>query len=299
MSFVAFAAGAAGFALHAACQPRRGVAVAQAAGAGLCFALAAMSRPSGLPMLALLLAVLLLSDLRLCRAGAAQAGAFLLPAVLGVGALLWYNMARFGSAFDFGVVHQLTVTDIHWRGVDPLEWARALYHYILEPYTVNSRFPYLSPAYHALPTTGRYVFTLSGAGVLASPLPWLAALAPLCAPRGPLPPGALRRERRLALGLPLLASLPLMLVAYGLAGAILRYTFDYRLFYALAALAVALPALSDRRTQGRRALALVCLLVCLATVWEGFQLLFDNERDYILNYSPQVFYALQRMFFPY
>ena len=35
------------------------------------------------------------------------------------------------------------------------------------------------------------------------------------------------------------------------------------------------------------------------SVFVGAGMLFDNERDYILNNSPQIYYALQRMFFPY
>lgn len=54
----------------------------------------------------------------------------------------------------------------------------------------------------------------------------------------------MQRERRWTLLLPLLASLPLMLASYGLAGAILRYTCDFRLFYVLGGVACAVAMLS-------------------------------------------------------
>lgn len=103
--------------------------------------------------------------------------------MLGVGAILWYNLARFGSILDFGAKHQLTVTDVHWQSVRLTELPQALYRYLLEPLTWNNRFPYVSVGYHSLPAAGRYVFTLTSIGVLAFPVVWALLLMPLTAPR--------------------------------------------------------------------------------------------------------------------
>jgi hypothetical protein len=185
LSYVCFAAGAIAFGLSATLAGRRRLAALRYALSGVCFALAAMSRPGALPMLAAFLAPLFVTELIRRRARLPQAAAFLIPAAAGVGAILWYNAARFGSALDFGATYQLTVTDMRFSALRLSEWPDALYHYLLEPLEWNNRFPYLSLAYHASPAAGRYVFTLSNAGVLVFPVTWAAALWPLEAARFP------------------------------------------------------------------------------------------------------------------
>ncbi len=297
LSFVCFAAGSIGFGLHASLQTRRWLRYTQYLLSGVCFALAAMSRPSAVLQVAAMLAPVFIALLIYERARFADAAAFLVPALLGVGALLWYNAARFGSIFDFGAAHQLTVADMRWQTLRWQEWPQALYHYLLEPLGWTNRFPYLTVSYHALPAAGRYVFALSSTGVLAYPVTWAILFYPLAAAR--FPAKTLARERKLALFLPLLASLPLMLLSYNIAGAILRYTCDFRLFYALAGCLVAMALLTRADTPERRAIAAVCALLCVFSLLVGFGMLFDNERDYIAQYSPQIYYGLQRMFFPY
>ncbi len=299
LSFVTFCAGSVAFGLHASVQPRRGLRYAQYALSGVCFALTAMSRPGALPMLAAFLAPLFVCELIRRRARIGDAASFLVPALLGAGALMWYNAARFGSVFDFGQAYQMSVADMHWNRVRLMELPQALYHYLLEPLAWNNRFPYLSAGYHASPTAGRYVFTLPCAGMLAFPVVWALALWPLASARFPAETPLLRRERNWTLLLPLLVSLPLMLVSYGLAGAILRYTCDFRLFYALAGVLCAMAMATRANTPEKKALAAVCVLLCAGSLFVGFALLFDNERNYVLRNSPQIYYGLQRMFFPY
>ncbi|MDD3212562.1 MAG: hypothetical protein PHY64_02755 [Eubacteriales bacterium] len=299
LSFVCFCAGAIGFGLHATLQPTRWLRYTQYALSGLCLALTAMSRPSALPMLFALLAPLFVTELVRRRARLREAVSFLSPALLGIGALLWYNAARFGSILDFGMTKQLTVTDMHWSGVRLSELAPALYHYLMEPLSLINRFPYIAVSYHSLPTVGRYVFAISNTGVLSYPVTWAAVLLPLAGAYFPMETPLLKRERRLTLWLPLLVSIPMMLVSYGLAGAILRYTCDFRIFYALVGALAAVMMATGAKTPERKALAAICILLCLLSLSVGFGMLFDNERDYILNHSPQVYYGFQRMFFPF
>ena len=299
LSFVAFCAASIGFGLHATLARKKWARLSSYFLSGVCFALCAASRPSALPMLFAFLAPLYVMELIRKHAGVWDAAAFLTPAMLGVGALLWYNAARFGSVFDFGARHQLTVTDVHWQTVHPTELSQALYHYLLEPLVWNSKFPYVAVGYHSLSTAGRYVFTLSNVGVFCFPVIWALTLMPLASPCGLEGSAQLRLERRLTYLLPLLVSIPLMLASYGIAGAILRYTCDFRLFYALPAVGCAVAIMSRSGSPERTALAAVMAALCLASILIGLGLIFDNERDYILKNSPQIYYGFQRMFFPY
>lgn len=296
LSFVGYAAGAIAFGLQASTQKRRWFSLVLYAFSGLCLALAVASRPTPAPMIAAMLAPVFIGELASKRAKLGEALAFLIPALLGVGAVLWYNAARFGNPFDFGATHQLTVTDVHWQQVRLTELHSAIYHYLLEPLTFTSIFPYVTTTPHAMPSLGRYIFQMSSAGVMAIPITWALCLMPL-GRRELLP--ALQQERRWALLLPLIVSLPLMLLNYGVAGIILRYTCDFRLFYTLAAVACAMPVMSRFATAERRTLAVLCIGLCIVSIFISLGLMFDNERNYVMEKSPAIFYGLQRMFFPY
>jgi hypothetical protein len=52
-------------------------------------------------------------------------------------------------------------------------------------------------------------------------------------------------------------------------------------------------------TAERKALAVLCAALCVASLFVGVGMLFDNERNYIVKNLPQIYYGLQRMFFPY
>ena len=67
----------------------------------------------------------------------------------------------------------------------------------------------------------------------------------------------------------------------------------------LLALLCALPLMSNADTPDKRALAVLFAALCVLTVFMETMLLFDNERDYLLKYSPQVYYGIQRALFPY
>jgi len=83
---------------------------------GVCFGLTAGCRPS-FALVAVFMAVAV--SLRLI-ANKTRALAFVLPIVICGALLAWYNYARFDSPFDFGVRHQLSVsqTDVqeHYSG---------------------------------------------------------------------------------------------------------------------------------------------------------------------------------------
>ena len=74
-------------------------------------------------------------------------GALAAPLAVGGAALAWYNYARFGSIFEFGLYYQLAYNlqsfyhTMFLRGYIP----QNLYNYFLNPFSVGSSFPFLIP----------------------------------------------------------------------------------------------------------------------------------------------------------
>lgn len=299
LSYVCFFAGALAAGLHApqAGAPWRRRALY--AVSGLCFALTAMSRAHAAPMLFAMLTPLFIGDLAAKKAKGWDAAAFLLPAVAGLGLMLAYNALRFGNPFEFGASHQLTVADIRTQRATLFDLPQALYTYLLYPVRWVVAFPYVSLTKYTASAVGHQVYTDVSFGILTLPIVWALLLFPLHGLPGDADGLRLRRERGWALLAPLAVSLPLMLLSFGMAGVLIRYVSDYFLIYALAGIACALPVMSRFDTPERKALAVACAGLCVATVVLGALLVFRNERSYLVTQSPAIYYGLQRMFFPF
>ena len=103
----------------------------------------------------------------------------LLPALIVVIALFWYNIARFGSPLDFGNRYQITVTDMtHY--VEPLaNIVPMLGYYLFLPLRFVDSFPYLATNPTPLPLWGYRESMVAGLFVacplalLSLAIPWL------------------------------------------------------------------------------------------------------------------------------
>jgi hypothetical protein len=124
--------------------------------AGVCWALAIGSQfTQVLPvMLILLICALFLGSG--AQAGLAHSkvlvaiGMLCAPVALMLLGLAWYNMARFGSILEFGYRYQLAVVNLHehYREIfSPLYALPNLYNYLLNPFHLDSTFPFLIPQY--------------------------------------------------------------------------------------------------------------------------------------------------------
>lgn len=74
-----------------------------------------------------------------------QTVAALLPLVIVIAPLLWYNYARFGSVFDFGSKYNLTgfdMTEYHQRNLVTLI---IMVKYLFQPLAFSSAFPFIEP----------------------------------------------------------------------------------------------------------------------------------------------------------
>ncbi len=102
--------------------------------------------------------------------------AFFVPLAAGAAALMWYNAARFDSPFEFGANYQLTVSDIHASTVTLSLLPAAIYHYFLQPMSVDASFPFLRPSYSVMANYGRYMYIENCLGAINFPLLWTSAL---------------------------------------------------------------------------------------------------------------------------
>jgi hypothetical protein len=298
LALICFSAGAIGFGYHAAEQKRAWLRIAQYALSGLCFGLAVMTRMTALPVLVALIAPLFVFELLKKRAKFPHALAFLIPAAAGLGIVFWYNAARFGSILDFGYSNQLTTLDSHYQKLCAADFPHALYHYLLTPVTFSGEFPYLSAGWGDIGTLGGYKFISYSVGMLAFPITWGAALMRLSRPqgdRGRLSPAS---ERRWAFLAAIAVSILCIWISYCLAGNIMRYVCDFLFFFSLIGALCVLPVMTKPGTPERRALCAICVLLCLTSILVSFCLLFSNAAQIKLQ-SPQVYFKLQRMFYPY
>ena len=74
----------------------------------------------------------------------------LAPIMLLTMGLLWYNWARFGSLFEFGLRYQLTWNDIHDPNqilFSPLYILQNSYNYLLAPFRIARLFPFIMVYY--------------------------------------------------------------------------------------------------------------------------------------------------------
>lgn len=66
-----------------------------------------------------------------------------LPYLLVAAGIMYYNAARFGSPFDFGVAYSLTSNDMTRRGFNLHQALLGVWHYFFNPPAVSSEFPFL------------------------------------------------------------------------------------------------------------------------------------------------------------
>lgn len=72
--------------------------------------------------------------------------ALILPLMLAAYGLGWYNWARFGSIFEFGIKYQLTNVDYN---IFTISFSESyiqgnLYNYFVHPFKLSTRFPYIT-----------------------------------------------------------------------------------------------------------------------------------------------------------
>lgn len=146
---------------------------------GISFILCLSARPSksisALVLAPLFIAVLVSRDITI-RKKLLSVSAFIVPIVIGLSAVMWYNYARFDSPFDFGQTYQLTVSNVNANGINPTLFPSAMLRYFLQPVDFIGDFPYIGYNTVQLTNHGQYVYDASSFGVLSLPMILLATV---------------------------------------------------------------------------------------------------------------------------
>lgn len=221
-----------------------------------------------------------------------DAGAFVLPLVISVVPVLWYNQIRFDSPFEFGATYQMTFSDISYNRIRLSMLGETVMHYFLQFPQLSGFFPYLRPSYLALDTYGSYFYSAQSIGVMSFPLAWAGFAGGIVTKKQPVKKAVYT----------LLLVLPFV-VAFAdlcLGGVNIRYATDIALPMILAGLLVVWELgqkvnehCSDS-TSYRVFLLLSALL--LVTAFVLFALLFANERNRIYEGAPIIFRFFETFF---
>ena len=115
---------------------------------GSCLGLAVASRAS-LSYAVVFLAVMIAGYILLKRMprqiSFLQLGLFLLPLLITLAVLAWYNQIRFGDWVEFGFKYQLTGMNTHINTFSLANLPINLHNYFINPYRLLSTFPYVKP----------------------------------------------------------------------------------------------------------------------------------------------------------
>lgn len=162
------------------------------------------------------------------------------PVVCFVALQLYLNHVRFGSFFEFGTTYQLTVSDISLNRLRISDLPAAIFHYFLQPVSLNSDYPFVSLFYTKLESYGHYVYVDTGMGLLTIPLMWMLFGSALVFANKKRP-----LAHKVTLGSVLFGMIVVALFDFCLGGVIFRYTCDLTLMGAFAAMAVAFSISED------------------------------------------------------
>ncbi|MBR3630494.1 MAG: hypothetical protein IKN55_08505 [Oscillospiraceae bacterium] len=222
-----------------------------------------------------------------------QAACFLVPMLAGIGGLLAYNSARFGSPFDFGAAYQLTVSDVHANGLRLGLLPAALRQYFFQFPFPRTTFPFFEPINSSLRCYGRYLYTDATYGAMSMPMLLLGTL---------LLPMALRKGSRLTVsGISTLQKRAALIVCFAvpvflawadlcIGGVNQRYVTDILPLLTIGAVIVLLRTTDVRRHLYRYGITLAALGVTFVMIW----LLMIGLRDCaLLRHCPTLYDAAE------
>ncbi|MCR5717538.1 MAG: hypothetical protein K6F80_00690 [Oscillospiraceae bacterium] len=220
-----------------------------------------------------------------------QAAAFVAPVCIGAGLIMHYNQIRFGSPFDFGATHQLTVSNINANKMRLRDLWGAVYEYYFLAPRPKTVFPFFEPSFGNLYNFRHYTYVADTVGWMHFPF---MALGTLLMPRelvskelGETRCHASGWQRRAILVICFVMPLLLAWFDFCMGGVNERYYFDCAPLLVLGCMAVLFRSFGTPE-KNRYFYGIVCLSVIAAfcLMW----LILIGYRDSSLSHHCQTLY---------
>lgn len=262
---------------------------------GIAFILCFSSRPtkalSALILAPVFLGVLFNKNLKL-KSKIYSVASFIIPVIIGMSAIMWYNYARFDSPFDFGATYQLTVSDINANKVRLTMLPYALIHYFLQPLNITGTFPYIDINPSPMDNYGNYIYSDFSIGVMTFPLIFAGLIV------FPFFMYHFRRKKgekfvynelsikKYTYIIILILSLLLAWVDFCVAGVILNYVFDITPIFTLMSVFIMLetqqltskiPAIANKSTFAFSSVAVLTAIVVFAELLSLYELALQKH----------------------
>ena len=269
-------------------------------GAGLSFGLIFLSRVNVALMCAFIVIAVIVFRLifavkeKKTGSFAADMACLAAPVIVCFAVGLILNKLRFGSLTEFGSTYQLTVSDVSRNNLTYNGLLPALYHYFLALPKLRTLFPFAVFSSETMTNYGRYVYaSTTNIGVLAIPANLFVLALPFMSKKRK-GTTEYRTIAATALGAAILTSV----LDFALGGVILRYVTDIAPVFAVVSTLTAwrLCAADAGGAPVTTTVTRAVKAVWIASVLLCFMLLCYNEVVDMINYSPDVFFAIKGVF---
>lgn len=226
-----------------------------------------------------------------------QGACLAVPLVAGALWVMWYNYARFGSIFEFGISYQLTFVDYtpYDTSYFPEKLTNALFHYFIEPLGMSREFPFFELNSDPYLNNGNNLYLTSRVSLFSFPVFILLFLicfksAKIC---------AYERVLKILLGI---TTICVIAVAYGIftrIGTLGRYLFDVMLPLIFLAFVIIVSRVEYQRSFSAQALYCIACYWLVKSIVTGFFLMFGDEEYLLLpDLNPEAWLYLCELFSP-
>ncbi len=221
-----------------------------------------------------------------------QTAALCLPFLIVGAAVMWYNVARFGSPFDFGANYNLTTNDMTHRGFVFGRTGLGIFTCFLQPVVLGAVFPFLtefgvSTVYQGLTLTENLM-----GGVL-----WLYPIL-FTGVYGVFRKSIFAEKRiRLMVYLATVMAVILAVLDVQMAGLLTRYYLDFAWLLMLASVLTAF-ALYDKYSsveKEKQGVIRLFVMLSLVTLLLAFFSILAHREDSIRDANPVLFYEIQHL----
>lgn len=226
----------------------------------LCCALAVGCRPQSILMsitaLPIFLQYFFKNKYILSKKGVKNIVALALPFMVVGGGIMYYNLIRFGSPFDFGSGYNLTTNDVSKRGFDWDRTGLGIFTYLFQPPRFIARFPFIKHTDISTAYVGKTIFEYCFGGLITStPVLWSL----FCLPSAK---AYLKEKRLYSLTITLLCVAIAIVVVNTQAGGLLqRYFSDFGYIFILAASLIIFSLLDNLKSAESNKTANTLLLI--------------------------------------